>query len=483
MTERAKTRLRAVEPAEREIPFDAELPNHREAEQYILGAVLLNNATLSQAAERLKPADIYIRPHRLCYEAMLAMFEKGESIDPISLGECLRMAGELDTIGGPAFIVSLFDGIPRFSDITNYVRIVKEKSILRQIIACSNRAMTTALDDSTPVAEVLAQIEREILAISEETIRRDFVKVGDAAAQQLEVIQDTAGHEQMVTGLPTGYSDLDYMTSGLQKGDLIIVAGRPSMGKTGLGLCAAANVSKTSVDDKNRVVGVFSLEMATPQLIMRLLCSEARIDAHRLRSGYLGREEWRRLAIAVDQMAEWDLYIDDSPNLTLTEMRAKARKLRNKVGRLDLLLVDYLGLITPLGKPRSEQEGIAQISRGLKMLAKELDIPVIALCQLSRAPETRTGSHKPQLSDLRSSGGIEQDADVVMLIYREEVYKPETEKQNIAEIIIAKQRNGPTGSVELVFLKQLTRFEDKFRPRGSDTPLEDGDGSEDGDWR
>jgi replicative DNA helicase len=723
--------------------LDKALPSSIEAERLILGVVLLDNVAINQAVENLKPDDFFIGSNRRIYEKMIALYERGQAIDPLTLQEELRRAGELELVGGPAYIAALFDGVPRFSNIENYVELVKGKSMLRRLITSANQIMAMSFDDEEAPEVILDKAESMILAIGEDRIKQGFVHVGDVAARQLTVIEETAGREQLITGIATGFADLDYMTSGLQRGDLIIIAARPSMGKclsadaeivladgsvrtieeiyrrreatlltlggdfkfrparpiafvddgirpvyrvtTRLGryvdstlshpyltidgwrklaelrvgdriatprrievfgdrrlrddeveslardsrdgliphvvfqlarprlahflrtlfdmvarvipaqgravkieyLTASerharqllhlllrfgviAKLSEDSSDDEaagrqswrleimdahslgrihseigvnpqpafagweaasqfagcgsaardvywdeivsieylgdkqvydltipethnfvandicvhntafslniaqnaamrplhngeKAVVGVFSLEMSNEQLVNRLLCSQARVDAHRLRSGYLSKDEWRRLAVAVGELAETKIYLDDTPGISVLEMRAKARRLKNEQKALDLLIVDYLQLMSGRGRNESRQQEVSQISRELKMLAKELNVPLIALSQLSRAPETRTGSHKPQLSDLRESGSIEQDSDVVMFIYREEVYKPETEKQNIAEIIIGKQRNGPTGSVELIFLKQLTRFEDKYR--------------------
>jgi replicative DNA helicase len=782
--------------------LDKALPSSIEAERLILGVALLDNMAINQAAETLKPEDFFIGSNRRIYEKMIALYERGMAIDPLTLQEELRRSGELEQVGGPAYIASLFDGVPRFSNIESYIELVKGKSMLRRLITSSNQIMAMAFDDEETPEVILDKAESLILAIGEDRIKQGFVHIGDVAARQLTVIEETAGREQLITGIATGFSDLDYMTSGLQRGDLIIIAARPSMGKClsadseivladgsvasieeicrrreaklltlgddfkfrltrpsafiddgikpvyrvttrlgryvdstlshpyltidgwrklaelkagdhvavprridifgekrlrndeieslarvsrdkiihsivfqlakpelahflrtlfgiggqgvrisystiserharqvqhlllrfgviaklsegasddeaasrqlwrleitdaqsfsssrsdGLNLAARFNARKadktlpvasatielpsssaydqSSLRDAGQccastvglnprlnssrrsatkngfaqwtkelgddngsslvadsagwepdacdvywdeivsieylgdkqvydltipethnfvandicvhntafslniaqnaatrpqyngekaVVGVFSLEMSNEQLVNRLLCSQARVDAHRLRSGYLNKDEWRRLAISVGELAETKIYLDDTPGISVLEMRAKARRLKNEQKALDLLIIDYLQLMSGRGRNESRQQEVSQISRELKMLAKELNVPLIALSQLSRAPETRTGSHKPQLSDLRESGSIEQDADVVMFIYREEVYKPETEKQNIAEIIIGKQRNGPIGSVELVFLKQLTRFEDKF---------------------
>jgi replicative DNA helicase len=801
--------------------LDKALPSSIEAERLILGVVLLDNVAINQAVENLKPDDFFIGSNRRIYEKMIALYERGQAIDPLTLQEELRRAGELEQVGGAAYIAALFDGVPRFSNIENYVELVKGKSMLRRLITSANQIMAMAFDDEEAPEMILDKAESLILAIGEDRIKQGFVHVGDVAARQLTVIEESAGREQLITGLATGFNDLDYMTSGLQRGDLIIIAARPSMGKClradsevvladgsvatieeiyrrreamlltlgddfkfrltrpgafiddgikpvyrvttrlgryvdstlshpylsidgwrklaelkvgdrvavprridvfgdrrlrdgeveslarvsrdgiippivfqlarpqlahflrtlfdtvarvilaqgravkigyltaserharqlqhlllrfgvlarlskglsdnetagrqswrleitdahslgrvyseirvnpqpanagdsiepgversgtpgrkrdlfrqhanagdspwlrsqmewpimtdcrplrGLGdvspapflgfralrstpgfmlspafagceptfsfagselaardvywdeivsikylgnkqvydltipethnfvandICVhntafSLNIAQNAAmrpqhNGEKAVVGVFSLEMSNEQLVNRLLCSQARVDAHRLRSGYLSKDEWRRLAVSVGELAETKIYLDDTPGISVLEMRAKARRLKNEQKALDLLIVDYLQLMSGRGRNESRQQEVSQISRELKMLAKELNVPLVALSQLSRAPETRTGSHKPQLSDLRESGSIEQDADVVMFIYREEIYKPETEKQNIAEIIIGKQRNGPTGSVELIFLKQLTRFEDRYR--------------------
>lgn len=440
--------------------FDGEPPNNKEAERFILGGILLDNQTINQALERLNPDDFFSQSHKHIFDRMAFLHSEGREIDPITLQEELRKVSQLESVGGPAYVASLFDGVPRFSNIENYVKIVKDKAMLRWLAKVANYAVAAALDPDAEPLELVAYLENECYEITSGLVTRGFVRVADIAGGRLSAIEQIAAQGELVNGITTGFSDLDYMLQGLHRKDFVLIAARPSQGKTVLGLNIAANVAR----QPGNVVGVFSLEMSKEQLVDRLLCSEARIDSHRLRSGYLGKDEWRRLAHAVGVLSDMELYLDDSAALSLIEMGAKARRLKAKTKRLDALVVDYLQLMNG-GRARtnSRQEEVASVSRGLKALAKELDVPVIALAQLSRAPEVRSGNHKPQLSDLRESGGLEQDADVVMFIYREEVYKPETEKQNIAEIIIGKQRNGPIGSVELVFLKQLTRFEDKFK--------------------
>ncbi len=770
--------------------LDKPMPNNVEAERLILGVILLDNSTINQAAERLKPDDFFLPSHRRIYEKMIYLYEQGRAIDPLTLQEELRRAGELEQVGGAAYIASLFDGVPRFSNLDNYTRITKGKSMLRQLIRAASQVMTMAFDEEEEPELILDQAERLILGVAEDRIKQGFTPLSQVAERQLKHIEEIAGHGQLITGIATGFKELDLMTSGLQRGELIIVAARPSMGKclaadaeivladgriatieeiyrsraarlltlgddfkfklaapsafvddgmkpvyrvtTRLGrtvvstlphpyltvdgwrklaelkvgdhiavprrlevfgttrwpedkiellACRLGNDDLTDSDAKfipaeifqltkpqlalflNRlfatggwvvlnkgqepqlsyasgsaklarqvqhlllrfgiiarlhrkevkhvgsrrlswqldiageclealkgpnsiaggvapgqppcgpdpervefdfecnpfrvgnpyaafrgrrprllnlalsgplrhvadlaalaqsdvywdeiisieclgeqqvydltipethnfvandvcvhntafclnvaqnaalrpqhhgekaVVGFFSLEMSKEQLVNRMLCSQARIDAHRLRSGMLSKDDWRKLALAVGELSEAKFFLDDTPGMSVLEMRAKARRLKNEQKALDLIVIDYMQLMSGRGRVESRQQEVSQISRELKMLAKELNVPLIALSQLSRAPEARTGS-RPQLSDLRESGSIEQDADVVMFIYREDYYKPETEKQNIAEIIVGKQRNGPTGNVELVFLKQLTKFEDKYR--------------------
>ncbi|HEX5082307.1 MAG TPA: replicative DNA helicase, partial [Blastocatellia bacterium] len=395
--------------------LDKALPSSIDAERLILGVVLLDNVAINQAAENLKPDDFFIGSNRRIYEKMLALYERGQAIDPLTLQEELRRAGQLEQVGGPAYIAALFDGVPRFSNIENYVELVKGKSMLRKLITSANQIMAMAFDDEEEPEEILDKAESLILAIGEDRIKQGFVHIGDVAARQLTVIEETAGREQLITGLATGFSDLDYMTSGLQRGDLIIIAARPSMGKTAFSLNIAQNAAtRPQYNGEKAVVGVFSLEMSNEQLVNRLLCSQARVDAHRLRSGYLSKDEWRRLAVSVGELAETKIFLDDTPGMSVLEMRAKARRLKNEQKALDLLIIDYLQLMSGRGRNESRQQEVSQISRELKMLAKELNVPLIALSQLSRAPETRTGSHKPQLSDLRESGCLAGESLVTM---------------------------------------------------------------------
>jgi len=436
--------------------FEKGLPSNVEAERSILGAILLDNAVCNQAIELLRRDDFFLDSHRRIFEKMIALTERIMPIDLITLSDELRRAGEFEQIGGATYIASLIDGVPRTDTIEPYAKLVKSKSMLRKLITASNQIIALAFDEEDEAEMIVDKAEQMIFQIAEDRARVGFQYVGDVAHRRLEQIEQMAGRPEMITGVPTGFTDFDRMTSGLQRQELIVIAARPSMGKTALALNMAQYASKNA-----NVVGIFSLEMSAPQLVSRLLCSEARVDAHRLRTGYLNREEWARLADGLRRLCETKVFIDDTPGVGVLEMRAKSRRLKAEHG-LDLLIIDYLQLMAGRGRIESRQQEVSQISRDLKILAKELDVPVIALSQLSRAPEQRS-EHKPQLSDLRESGAIEQDSDVVCFIYREELYNPTDENQGKAELIVGKQRNGPTGTIELAFLKEFTRFENMWR--------------------
>ena len=436
--------------------FDKGLPSNVEAERSILGAILLDNAVCNQAIELLRRDDFFLDSHRRIYDKMISITERLMPIDLITLSDELRRAGEFEQIGGATYIASLIDGVPRTDTIEPYAKLVKQKSMLRKLISASQQIVSLAFEEEDDADVIIDKAEHLIFEIAEDRVRQGFQYIGDVAHRRLEQIEQMAGRPEMITGVPTGFTDFDRMTSGLQRQELIVVAARPSMGKTALALNMAQYAAKNG-----NVVGIFSLEMSAEQLVSRLLCSEARVDAHRLRTGYLNREEWARLADALRRLCETKVFIDDSAGTSVMEMRAKCRRLKAEHG-LDMLIIDYLQLMAGRGRIESRQQEVSQISRDLKGLAKELDIPVVALSQLSRAPEQRS-EHKPQLSDLRESGAIEQDSDVVCFIYREEVYNPTDENQGTAELIIGKQRNGPTGIVPLAFLKEFTRFENMWR--------------------
>jgi len=436
--------------------FEKGLPSNIEAERSILGAILLDSQVCNQAIELLRRDDFFLDSHRRIFDKMIVLSERMTPIDLVTLREELQRAGEFEQIGGATYIASLIDGVPRTDNIEPYARIVKAKSMLRKLITASNQIVALAFEEEDEPDVIIDKAEQMIFQIAEDRVRQGFQYVGDVAHRRLEQIEQMAGRPEMITGVPTGFTDFDRMTSGLQRQELIVIAGRPSTGKTALALNMAQYAAKNA-----NVVGIFSLEMSAEQLVSRLLCSEARVDAHRLRTGYLNREEWARLADALRRLCETKVYIDDTPGIGVMEMRAKSRRLKAEHG-LDLLIIDYLQLMAGRGRIESRQQEVSQISRDLKALAKELEVPVVALSQLSRAPEQRT-EHKPQLSDLRESGAIEQDSDVVAFIYREELYNPTDENQGVAELIIGKQRNGPTGTVPLAFLKEFTRFENMWR--------------------
>jgi replicative DNA helicase len=435
------------------------LPNSSEAERAILGAIILDNAIINQAIELLRPEDFYVPSHRRIFLAMIALSEHGSEINPILIAEELKRDGSVESVGGLSFISNLHYGLPRFANIAHYAKLVRDKSTLRQLVKVCNKVTSEALEEEDDAEVILDHAEQAIFALADERTRQGFSHVKPIADAMLEHVQEMAGRSAMLTGLTTGFNDLDSMLSGLQASDLIVVAARPSMGKTALCLTLAQNAAIQA----QAVVGIFSLEMSKESLVMRMLSSEGRVDAHRFRSGFLSREEWARLAGALGSLAETKIFIDDTPGITVLEMRAKARRLAAEQKKLDLIIVDYLQLMSGSARrAESRQQEVSQISRELKALAKELHVPLIALSQLSRAPENRT-DHRPQLADLRESGAIEQDADVVAFIYREEQYNRTEENAGIAEIIVAKQRNGPTGIAKLAFLKEFTRFENMWR--------------------
>lgn len=444
--------------SKREQFLERPLPSSEEGERIILGAILLDNALIAQAIEQLKTEDFYSPRHRRIFEAMMALFESARLIDPILIGEELKKEGVLESIGGIATITNLTYGLPHFSDLKDYIKVVKDKSILRNLIRVCNEVTSEALSEEDDAENILDHAERRIFALADEKTRQGFSAIAPIAEDVMRKVEEYANREtHALTGLATGFRDLDEKTSGLQRNDLIIVAARPSMGKTALCLTLAQNAA---IQEK-AVVAVFSLEMSKEQLVMRMLSSEARVDAHRFRTGYLTRDEWGRLAESIQVLSDTKLFIDDSPGISVLQMRAKARRLKAEQKSLDLIVVDYLQLMSGSKRTESRQQEVSQISRELKSLAKELNVPVVALSQLSRAPEARNPP-RPMMSDLRESGSIEQDADVVAFIYREDYYKPDDENAGVAEIILAKQRNGPIGTVKLAFLKEFTRFENYF---------------------
>jgi replicative DNA helicase len=436
------------------------LPAAIDAERSILGAILLDNAAYFEASQALKADDFSLESHRRLYTRMVELSSNGRPIDLITVTDELGRRKEVESVGGVAYISSLMDGLPRRPSIEQYVRIVKEKAILRNLIHACNAIQARAVEQTDGAEEILDDAERQILEIGDERGGDGFVKIDEIFRTQIGSIDKLYDNGQAITGLETYYADLDGLTSGLQKTDLVIIAARPSMGKTAFAMNIAENVACMG----KKVAAVFSLEMSRQSLMMRMLCSQSRVDAHKLRSGFLAREDRQKLVEGLGRLAEAPLFIDDTAGITLSEMRAKLRRLKQQEGRLDLIVVDYLQLITASGangkRFENRNQEVSAISRGLKMMAKEMEVPLVALSQLSRAAETREKGGEPKLSDLRESGSIEQDADVVMFIHRPEYYdRDNPELEGKAKIIIAKQRNGPTESVQMAFLKQFTRFD------------------------
>jgi replicative DNA helicase len=433
------------------------LPANVEAERSILGAILLDNFSYNQAAEHLRVEDFSLDSHRRIYGRMVDLAESSRPIDLITLIEELERTKDLQAVGDVGYVSSLTYGVPERPSIEHYVKIVRDKALLRGLIHAANTAIARASDQSDSAEEVLTDAEAAIFQLSEKRIGRGFMGIREIVQEKFGSIDALLERGQRITGLATHYEHLDEMTSGLQRSDLVIIAARPSMGKTAF----AINIAENAALADQQVVGVFSLEMSREALLLRLLSSTSRVDSRKIQTGTFFQDDTRKIKRAMEQLAEAPIFIDDTPGIILSEMRAKARRLKQSQGRLDLIIVDYLQLMSG-GSKRYENrtQEVSAISRGLKALAKELAVPVVALSQLSRAPESRGGDHRPQLADLRESGSIEQDADLVMFIFREEVYKQDDpDLMGKAEIIIAKQRNGPTGKLQLAFLKNCTRFE------------------------
>jgi replicative DNA helicase len=440
---------------------DRPLPHNLEAERAVLGAILLNAESIHNAVEFIKDTDFFRDAHRRIFEKMLGLMERGQAIDFITIKDELTRSGELDQVGGPAYVASLVDGLPHGVNVGDYARIVKQKSTLRSLIQSANRVLSSAYHAEEDAEVIIDEAEREIFAIAEGSIHGGFVSMRDLANASFAMVEQAHARKQLITGVPTGFIELDEMMAGLQPSDLIIVAGRPSMGKTSLVLNVAQHVgTKTDM-----TVGFFSLEMSKEQLFLRMLTSEAGIDSHRLRTGFLGERDFPKLTTALETLGRARIFIDDTASIGVLEMRAKARRLKAEHG-LDLIIIDYIQLMQGRGRFENRVTELASISRGLKGLAKELHVPVVVLSQLSRAPEQRP-SKRPLLSDLRESGALEQDADVVIMIYREDMYEATEENQGLAELIMAKQRNGPTGSVRLAFIREFTRFENLEASRRS----------------
>ena len=469
-----------VEPAPAPPGFDRKPPFSLEAEIYVLGGMLIDPSAVVRAVEEVKDSMFFRESHRRIFRSMSRLFERGDAVDVITVSEDLKKTGELESVGGLDYLAELLDAVPTAANVEYHARIVREKALLRRLIEASSQIIRDVYEQGErEVEEVLDQAESRIFQVAQSHEREGFVWIKEvlwSTFERIEKLQSSAGG---ITGVPTGFPDLDNMTSGFQPGDLIVIAARPSMGKTSFVL----NIAQNAAIGHQVKVGVFSLEMSKSQLVERLLCSEGRIDLQKLRKGKLQSDEYQRLATAAGHLNPAGIWIDDSPGATVLEMRAKARRLKSETD-LQLLVIDYMQLMSSSGKQENRVQEVSQISRGLKALARELEVPVIALSQLSRATEQRTGN-RPQLSDLRESGAIEQDADVVMFLYREDYYLVQQgkldearEKEGQTELIVAKQRNGPTGMVPLYFHRAYTRFDS--RSRGADEGRWSGNGPSQG---
>src|SRR5712691_6119173 len=443
------------DPMTPEVALERPLPHNLDAERSILGAILLDNHSLNTAVEKLQPDDFFLDQHRRVFQQMIALGESLQAIDLVTLTEELQRRGELEASGGAAYLAQLLDGVPRITNVEHYARIVKEKAILRNVIHATYAIQQQALEAEEDADAILDRAESTIFQLAEDRVRPGFVGVKDLVRENFDRLARILTEGRRVTGLSTGYNQLNNITSGLQGSELIILAARPAVGKTALALNIAENVA---VRD-NEPVAIFSLEMSKESLLMRLLASHAHIDAHKFRTGHLSRDDGRRMTESLARLAEAPLWIDDSGSSTVVEMGAKARRLKRDKG-LSLVIVDYLQLVAARGRFGNRNEEVGSITRGLKGLAKELQVPVLVLSQLTRAPERE--ERRPQLADLRESGAIEQDADVVFFIHRPNAFKPDEipEERAKSEVLIAKQRNGPTDRVNFVFLSQFTRFEE-----------------------
>ena len=452
-----------------ETGYDRRPPSSAEAEISVLGGMLIDRDAVTRAIEHVNDSMFFREAHRRLFRAMARLFERGDAIDVVTLSEELKKTEELDGVGGLEYLAQLLDAVPTAANIEYHARIVREKALLRRLIDASSQIIRDVYEQGERrVEDILDQAESRIFQVAQSHARAGFVWIKEILWPTFEHIERLQASGTGITGVPTGYPDLDRMTTGFQNGDLIIVAARPSMGKTSW----VMNVAQTAAIEHASTVAIFSLEMSKEQLVQRLLCSEGRVDAQKLRRGRLSPEEYQRLAAAAGYLNIAPLWIDDSPGATVLEMRAKARRLKAETN-LGLLIIDYMQLMSSMGRVENRVQEVSEISRGLKSLARELEVPVIAISQLSRAPEQRT-DRRPQLSDLRESGSIEQDSDLVMFLYRPEYYFGPVDKdgnslEGQAELIVAKQRNGPTGMVSLYFHKAYTRFDSVART--------DGDGS------
>lgn len=438
----------------------SEMPESREAEEAVVGAMLLDREVISEVTEILTEEDFATPQLKEIFAAIMDLFEEGKPIDVITVSERLRERGSFEAVGGSDYLTSLVINTPTTANATYYAKIVEEKSLLRKLINSSLKIIEKCKSQTERIEDIVDFAEKTIFNVIQNKSSKDFSHLKEILIETYNKIEELYLKKSHIIGVPTGFAEFDRMTAGLQPSDLILIAARPAMGKTSFAL----NIVQHAALRAGVPVAIFSLEMSKEQLVTRMICSEAMIDSHKLRTGNLEDEEWKKFAKALALLSNAPIYIDDTPAITVAEMRAKCRRLKLKEKGLGLVMVDYLQLMTARGRFESKQQEIAEISRSLKALARELNVPVLALSQLSRAPETRA-DHRPILSDLRESGAIEQDADIVAFLYRDEYYNPDTDKKHIAELIIAKHRNGPTGTIELLFLDKHTKFKDLEKNR------------------
>ena len=432
-------------------------PQNISAEQAALGSMLLQEDAILHGVDILRPEDFYKKSHQIIFKCILELFEKSRGVDLVTLTEELNRVNLLEEIGGVTYLTNLINSVPTAANIEYYIKIIEEKSILRNLINSATKIISMGYEEKEDAKILLDKAEHLIFEVSERNLGQSFVPIKELITDSYEKIEDLYHREEFITGVSSGFDEFDEITTGFQPSEFIVIAGRPAMGKTAFCMSVAQYASIS----QNTPVAIFSLEMSKSQLVQRMLCSEARIDAHNLRKGRLAEKDWAPLSNAAGRLASAPIFIDDTAGITCLEIKAKARRLKAQYN-LGLVIIDYLQLISSSGRIENRQQEISEISRSLKGLARELNVPVIAVSQLSRAVEQRI-ERRPRLSDLRESGAIEQDADLVVFIYREEYYKPKTEKKGIAEVIISKQRNGPTGKVELTFVKEYAKFENLTR--------------------
>ncbi|HOJ79439.1 MAG TPA: replicative DNA helicase [Clostridiales bacterium] len=427
-------------------------PHNIEAEQAVLGCMLLDSDVIPTVTELIRSSDFYREDHREICEAIIDIVEKAGPVDIITVAEQLQQRGTLEKVGGIDYLASITSAVPTTANARHYAKIVEEKSLLRKLIKASQEIAGMSYEGAEEAEFVLDKAEKTIFDIIERRSTQGFTHIKDVLLETFNRLEELYNSKSPITGVPTGFTDLDMKTAGLQNSDLILIAARPGMGKTAMAL----NIAQYAAVQKHVPVALFNLEMSKDQLVNRMLCSEVMVDSHKMRTGKLDDEDWKKIAKALGPLSEAPIYIDDTPGLTVMDIRAKCRRLKLEK-KLGLVVIDYLQLMRGRGKSENRQQEVSEISRSLKILAKELNVPVVTMSQLSRGPESRT-DHRPMLSDLRESGAIEQDADIVMFLYRDDYYNPDSEKKNIAEVIIAKHRNGSTGTVYLKWFDKYTKF-------------------------